>query len=98
VRFANALIEASGRRVDYIHIPLLDRIDDKFVAPLADLERRGAHIYIGAVHNMERFEERVARVKKYLPDFGLGAYCGLGRMDNSEMRRVLDDHVRAVQA
>jgi hypothetical protein len=98
VKFANAVVEASGRRVDYIHIPLLDKIDDAFVAPLKDLKPKGARVYIGAIHNMERYEERVAKVRKVLPDFGVGAYCGLGRMDNSEMRRVLDEHVRAARA
>jgi len=95
VRFANAVIEASGRRVDWIHIPLLDRVDDAFVAPLADLQPKGARVYLGAIHNMERFGERIAMAKKYLPEFGVGAYCGLGRTPASEVPRVLEDHIQA---
>ena len=34
VRLANAFLEASGRRVDWIHIPLLDTEDEAFFAPL----------------------------------------------------------------
>jgi len=95
VEFANAVVESSGRRVDWVHIPLIDTFDDAFVAPLADLKPKGARVYLGAVHNMERFQERVAKARKYLPDFGVGAYCGLGRMPASEVPKVLDDHIRA---
>ncbi len=97
VAFANAVIAASGRRVDWVHIPLLDRIDDAFVAPLADLRVRGARVYLGAVHNMERFEQRIALARKYLPRFGVGAYCGLGRTPASEVPRALEDHIKAMQ-
>ncbi len=95
VRFANAVIEASGRRVDWVHIPLLDKINDAFVAPLGQLQPRGARVYLGAIHNMERFRERVATAKKYLPDFGVGAYCGLGRTPASEVPKVLEEHLQA---
>jgi hypothetical protein len=95
VEFANAVVEASGRRVDWVHIPLLDTFEESFVAPLAQLKPKGARVYLGAVHNMERFKERVAKAKKYLPDFGVGAYCGLGRMPPEDVPKVLDDHIRA---
>ncbi len=97
VAFANAVVAASGRRVDWIHIPLLDRFEDAFVAPLAELRPRAARVYLGAVHNMERFEQRVARAKKYLSDFGVAAYCGLGRTPPSEVPRALEDHIKAMQ-
>jgi hypothetical protein len=35
--------------------------------------------------------------RKYLPDFGLGAYCGFGRMPVSDLPGVLRDHLRAVE-
>src|SRR5580704_14315441 len=37
VNLANAFITASGRRVDWIHIPILDRTDESFFAPLENL-------------------------------------------------------------
>jgi len=95
VRLANAFIEASGRRVDWVHIPVLDRSDDAFYAPLSGLRPGSARVYLGAIHNMDRFAERVATARKYLPDFGLAAYCGLGRRPPSELPRVLDEHLRA---
>ena len=79
VKLANAFLEASGRRVDWIHIPLLDTEDEAFFAPLKELNPRGARVYLGAIHNMERFRQRVALARKYLPEFGLAAYCGFGR-------------------
>lgn len=98
VKLANAFIEASGRRVDWMHIPLLDRTDDAFFAPLSELKPRGARVFLGAIHNMERFEERVAIARKFLPAFGVAAFCGFGRMAPNEMTRVLEEHVRAVRS
>ncbi|MFM9972382.1 MAG: hypothetical protein ACKVQK_28710 [Burkholderiales bacterium] len=92
VALANAVIGSSGRRVDWVHIPVLDRAEEAFVAPLAGLEARGARIYLGVVHNMERFEHRVALARKYLPEFGMGGYCGFGRLSPSELPGILDEH------
>jgi hypothetical protein len=97
VKLANAFVEASGRRVDWIHVPVLDRTDDRFFAPLAGLKPQGARVYLGAIHNMQRFKERIAAARKYWPEFGLGAYCGFGRMPVSELPNILADHLEAVQ-
>src|SRR4029077_9711464 len=70
VKLANAFLEASGRRGDWIHIPLLDTEDEAFFAPLKELNPRGGRGYLGAIHNMERFRQRVALARKYLPDSG----------------------------
>jgi hypothetical protein len=97
VKLANAFVAASGRRVDYIHIPVLDRSDDAFFAPLGELEPQGARVFLGAIHNMAQFGERLAVARKYLHDFGLGAYCGFGRLPVSELDGVLADHLKAVE-
>lgn len=97
VRFANAVIEASGRRVDWIHIPLLDTAEEAFFAPLAELKPRDARVYLGAVHHMERFRERVAIARRFLPEFGVAAYCGFGRSSPGEMPRVLREHLQAIK-
>ena len=98
VKLANAVVAASGRRVDWIHLPVLDRSDDAFLAPLAALEPHGARIYLGVIHNMERFDERITIARRYLPDFGFGAYCGFGRLAPSELPGILSDHLRAAEA
>ncbi|HZD92224.1 MAG TPA: hypothetical protein VE224_19180 [Pseudolabrys sp.] len=97
VKLANAFVAASGRRVDWIHLPVLDRSDDAFFAPLRDLAPQGARVYLGAIHNMERFKPRVATARKYLPDFGLGAYCGFGRLPVSELPSILQGHLAAIE-
>jgi hypothetical protein len=97
VNLANAVVAASGRKVDWIHLPVLDRSDDAFFAPLKGLEPKGARVYLGAIHNMARFKDRIATARKYLPEFGLGAYCGFGRLPPAEMPAVLADHLAAVE-
>ncbi len=98
VALANAVVEGSGRRVDWIHIPVLDGADEKFLAPLADLKPRGARVYLGVIHHMDGFAARVAAARKYLPEFGVAAYCGFGRMPPSQMPAVLEEHRHASQA
>ena len=97
MKLANAVVAASGRQVDWIHLPVLDRSDDAFFAPLARLEPQGARVYLGAIHNMRTFAKRLAVARKFLPDFGLGAYCGFGRLPSSELSGVLADHIKAAE-
>jgi hypothetical protein len=97
VKLANAVVAASGRRVDWIHLPVLDRSDEAFFAPLAQLEPQGARVYLGAIHNMGTFATRIAVARKFLPHFGLGAYCGFGRLPASELPALLAEHLKAVE-
>jgi hypothetical protein len=97
VALANAATAGSGRRVDWINIPGLDRSDDAFFAPLADLDPKGARVYLGLIHNMRRFAERVAAARRFLPDFGLSAPCGFGRCAPDELTGILKDHLAAMK-
>jgi hypothetical protein len=97
VELINAANAAITRRIDWIHIPTLDRTDDAFYAPLAKLDAKGARIYLGAIHSMATLKQRVAAARKFLPDFGLAAYCGFGRTPPGDMPRVLQDHLDAVK-
>jgi hypothetical protein len=98
VDLANATIEASGRRVDWIHIPVLPDVGESFFAPLKNLKPRGARVYLGVIHHMNGFKERIALARKFLPEFGLAAYCGFGRIPPAEMPVVLDEHLQAIKA
>jgi len=98
VEMANAFIEGAGRRVDWMHIPLLDRTDEVYYAPLAGLRPNGARIYLGMIHNMANFERRLANSRKSLPEFGVAAYRGFGRRHPSELPVVLAEHVAALNA
>ena len=68
-----------------------------FFAPLKELKPQGARVYLGAIHNMARFKERLAAARRYLPEFGLGAYCGFGRLPTSALPKILSDHLEAVE-
>jgi hypothetical protein len=98
VELANAAIEASGRRVDWIHIPVLPDVADSFFVPLKNLKPRGARVYLGVIHHMDGFKERLALARKYLPEFGIAGYCGFGRVPPAEIPAVLDDHLQAINA
>jgi len=97
VDLANASVEATGRRVDWVHIPTLDRTDDAFYAPLARLDPKGARVYMGMIHSMPSLEQRLAVVRKFVPSFGLAAYCGFGRTPPGELPQVLQDHLTALK-
>ncbi len=97
VELANAVAAGSGRRVDWMHIPTLDTTDDAFYAPLARLDAKGAEIYLGAIHNMATLTPRLAVARKYLPEFGLAAYCGFGRTPPGELPRIREDHLAALR-
>lgn len=97
VEFANAIVVASGRRVDWMHIPALDRTDDAFYAPLAKLDMRGARVYLGLIHNMASFEARLRVARRYVTDFGLAAYCGMGRLTPPELAAAIKDHLEALR-
>lgn len=92
VDLANAMIAASGRKVDWIHIPMLDRLDDAFYAPLARLQPRGARVFLGAIHHMDTFEQRISLARKFIKDFGVAGYCGFGRLPPSDLPALLQDH------
>jgi hypothetical protein len=97
VDLANATIEASGRRVDWIHIPVLPDVKESFFAPLRNFRPRGARVYLGVVHHMGGFKERIALARKYLPEFGVAAYCGFGRVPPEQMPEVLNEHLQAIK-
>ena len=71
---------------------------ESFFAPLKNLRPRGARVYLGVIHHMDGFKERIALARKYLPEFGLAAYCGFGRIPPAEMPAVLNEHLQAIKA
>jgi hypothetical protein len=97
IELINASARAVDRRIDWVHIPTLDRTDDAFYAPLATLDAAGARVYLGMIHSMDSFKERLSVARRFLPDFGLAAYCGFGRTPPEQMPQVLQDHLNAVE-
>ena len=70
--------------------------DDEDGGMLA-LETRGADVYLGAIHSMPTLRERIEVARKFLPRFGLAAYCGFGRTPPDQLPQILDDHLAAVK-
>ena len=97
VDLANAAVAQAGRKIDWVHIPTLDTVADSFYAPLRALKPDGARIYLGLIHSMNTFRERLAAARRHLPDFGLAAYCGFGREPVSALPQILEDHLSAVR-
>ena len=82
VMLLNAAIAASGRRVDFLHLPTLGTADYAFFAPLGRLRAPDAKIYLGAIHHMhddDGLRRQLQTVRRHLPEFGLAAPCGFGR-------------------
>lgn len=96
VELVNSAVSAAGRRADWIHIPALDRTDRAFYAPLARLEPCGARVFLGMIHSMASFRERLAAARAVLPDFGVAAYCGFGRTPPEQLPKILEDHLEAI--
>lgn len=96
VDLANAAVAAAGRRVDWVHIPTLDSVDDAFYAPLSRLDGQEVRVYLGAIHSMATLEERIDVARRHLPAFGLAAYCGFGRTPPGELPQILQDHLTAL--
>ncbi len=83
VLLLNAAVAASGRRVDFLHLPTLGSAEDAFFAPLRDLDARGARVYLGAVHHMHGaagLRGQLGAARRNLPEFGIAAPCGFGRV------------------
>jgi hypothetical protein len=97
VELANTCAEVAGRPLNWIHLPALDTTEEKFYAPLARLNARGAHVYLGLVHHMETFKQRLAVARKFLPNFGVGAYCGFGRNAPETLPETLKEHLDAAK-
>jgi hypothetical protein len=101
VRLANEAVARSGRRLDYLHMPVPRHVDATFFAPLERLDARGARVYLGLVHHgdgVEEFEERVALARRHLSDFGVASVCGYGRVDPNDIPSVLDVHRTCAEA
>jgi hypothetical protein len=97
VDLANTAIATAGRKLDWIHVPALNRTDDAFYAPLKRLEMRNGRLYLGLIHNMPTFRERLLVARKYATSFGLGAYCGFGRLPPEQLHEVLNEHREAIR-
>ena len=98
VRVANGLFASVRRPIEWLHMPVpRNREDDAYFAPLADLRLRPeTGLYLGLVHHTggeDGTRRRIAAAKKFVPEFGIGTECGMGRRAAETIAEVLRIHV-----
>lgn len=111
VLLLNAAVANSGRKVDFVHLPTVNSDSPDYFRPLADLEPRGARVYVGLIHALHGeggMGQQMDWLKQYLPEFGIAAPCGFGRgpgkmssqsgldSPNAYMAGLIEDHKSAV--
>jgi len=97
VEMANRLAARIRRPLDWIHMPVPpERTDDAYYEPLAKLKLpEQTKVYLGLLYLPDGVEgalKRVAVARKFLPSFGVGAECGLGRKEASTIPQWLELH------
>jgi hypothetical protein len=98
VRTVDAILELSGRRVDYVHIPILDNASNEYFAPLKGLHAGQTRYYFGVIHNLRNladFKHKLGHIRNHVSDFGIAAPCGFGRQ--GILPEVLKEHRTALQ-
>lgn len=101
VTLANALIEKSGRKIDFMHLVLPKDPTGEFFQGVEALDLKGAALYLGLIHDDDRLEDNIARVKiaeKYFSEFGTGYVCGFGRREPGATTKLLERHAQLAQA
>jgi hypothetical protein len=104
VRMANWAVAESGRPVDWLHMAgprYLRSEDERFFAPLRDLEPVDARVYLGIVlpiDGIPGLRRRKATASKFLDDFGVAMYCGFGRQPGRDGEETMREHAETVRA
>jgi hypothetical protein len=102
VRMANHAVASSGRPVDWLHLAgprYLRSEDDRFFAPLRDLDVGDTRVFLGIVLPLDGIpglQRRHATAARHLEDFGLAMYCGFGRQPGQDGDQTMRDHRDAV--
>lgn len=99
VECVEMMLRRSGRAVDFVHLPIIDRAPEDYYAPLADLRAGDTKIYLGVVHNVadrDDYRRKLVLAGRYLDDFGVAAPCGLGREAMGKVPQLLQDHATAL--
>jgi len=95
VRMSNEAKRRLGRRLDYVHMPVVREPDEAFFAPLANLDVGDTKVFLGLVHHtdgIDDFRRRRDLARTYLPSFGIGSVCGYGRVEPELLPEILRIH------
>jgi methionine synthase II (cobalamin-independent) len=100
VEMANALEQASGRRIDWMHFPVpIDRDDRAYFAPLSQLGLDPeTELYLGIVHHgdgLEGAQRRLTTARQVVDrEFGVATECGFGRRPPETIEPLLRLHTQ----
>lgn len=94
---ASGLFAASARDIDWMHLPVpIDRDDDAYFAPLAEVEWPGsAQLFLGLLHHEDGVDgalRRAATAARFVSEFGVATECGFGRGPRERTEPLLDLH------
>jgi hypothetical protein len=104
VRMANHAVAESGRAVDWLHLagpPYIRSEDERFFAPLAELDPGDARVYLGIVLPLDGergLKRRHATASRFIDDFGVAMYCGFGRQRGEDPAETMREHRRVVRS
>jgi hypothetical protein len=104
VRMANHAVAHAGRPLDWIHLAgprVLRSEDDRYFAPLADLDAPDSRVFLGIVlpiDGEDGLRRRHATASRHLDDFGVAMYCGFGRQPGQDPAATLREHAAVVAA
>jgi hypothetical protein len=91
VDWCNALSRKINRPIGYIHMPTVPEHDAADFAPLKRLKlHQETKLYLGVIHmddGIEGAKRRIAAAAMAIPDFGVGAFCGLAQPSRQEAAR-----------
>ncbi|KAK4889978.1 hypothetical protein LTR27_011308 [Elasticomyces elasticus] len=97
VDVAEGVLKKSGRHVDWIHMPVpKNRSDDQYFMPLEQLAKTSrktkTELVLGLIHydDLSGTRKRIRAAGKYVPSFGVGTECGLGRTPAEHLKSILE--------
>ena len=87
VDVASGLLGKVERLVQWIHMPVpRSRADREYFEPLRAINLGQTELYLGLLHTdgVEETQKRIAAACEFVPSFGVGTECGLGRSSEQE--------------
>ncbi|AHH20963.1 hypothetical protein NONO_c61910 [Nocardia nova SH22a] len=92
-----AVLEASRRPADWVHMPVPRSRDDReYFAPLAGLRLpESTRLYLGLIHatdGVDGARRRIAAARSVVGDFGIATECGFGRRPAEQIPELLELH------
>ncbi|MET3762264.1 hypothetical protein [Sphingomonas sp. UYEF23] len=103
VTMANVIAANTGRRLDWIHLPVpIARDDAAYFEALAQLAIDSrTEVFLGLVHEQDGVEgatRRAAAAQRFCGAFGIGTECGMGRRAPHEIAPLLRLHADVAAA